>query len=274
MLIVWAYVVKVLLSVLLFLVWWGIGKVLSLRFWGYFQYWLQKKYAREDDYIGDFAWMLYYMPFVVLLTLVIFIIAGIWWFKIAILGGTIGFFLGILLDLPLRNFFSFLWIVENHNFEIGGIIDIPSLRSPATIEEFTPFFVVLRDFDNHRILIDNFSFVKNATAIYQQIHRYEIVVPVEYFSDLEKIEEQFKEMLCQQKIIKEFIDCENVIINVKSFEASSIYLELKVPVYRYLLVKKQVPLLIFLSNINKILYKGLLMIAPVKAFNWLTFTIE
>ncbi len=272
--IVIVYILKVILSVVLFLIGRGMGKVLSLRFGKYFQEWLQNQYSKVDDYSWDFWWLMYYLPFVLTVVVTFVVILGLWGGSVAILWGTIGLFLGIFLDLPLRNFFSFLRIVENTNFEIWNIVDIPTLQIPATIEDFTVFFVVLRDFDNHRILIDNFSFLKNAVAVYQQIHRYEIVMPVEYSSRIDEIELQFKKIICQQNTTKEFIDCDNVLVNVKSFEASSIHIELKVPVYRYLLVKRQVPILIFLSEMNKILYKQLNLIAPVKSFNWLTFTLQ
>jgi len=163
--------------------------------------------------------------------------------------------------------------LQTPHFNIGNIVEVPFLNMPATIEELTWFFVVLRNFDNQRILINNYSFLASAVPVYEQIHRYELILPVSYDSDLEWIQNQVKKALCGSSLAK-LLNCEGVIVKVASFDASTIRIEIGVPVYRYLLVKFNEPLLIFLAKLNKILYEKVLKPLNPKAFNWLTFTLD
>jgi len=72
------FAAKVIGGILIFVIAWGLGKVLSLKFGGYIKGFMEKKFAKGETAGGDFLWLGYWMPFLIVIGLALLVIFKLW----------------------------------------------------------------------------------------------------------------------------------------------------------------------------------------------------
>ncbi|MCR5509013.1 MAG: mechanosensitive ion channel [Lachnospiraceae bacterium] len=146
---------------------------------------------------------------------------GIQTASIVALLGSAGLTIGLAFQGSLSNFAGGMLILLTKPFRIGDYIKVSGIDVEGTVDEIDMFYSRLMTVDNRSIVIPN-SVLSNTTitnVTYYDVRKLEIIVPVSYNNDIDKVKEVLKELLENEEYV---IRSKQIQIFINSFASSSI----------------------------------------------------
>ncbi len=143
---------------------------------------------------------------VILYVLLIGLLAGYFGIEtasiVAILGSA-GLTIGLAFQGSLSNFAGGMLILLTKPFRIGDYIVVQGIGSEGTVDEIGMFYTRLMTVDNRSIVIPN-SVLSNTTVTnvtFYDVRKLEIIVPVSYSSDIERVKQVLRNLLEKEEFV-------------------------------------------------------------------------